>query len=113
MPAPRLIRPSLWPGRSNVLARRGMVCTSQPLASAAALDVLRRGGNAVDAAICASATLAAVEPLSTGVGGDMFALSWSTKDQKLKCLNGSGRSPRKLSWRTFARKGVQYVPSFG
>lgn len=90
-----------------------MVCTSQPLASAAALDVLRRGGNAIDAAITASATLAAVEPLSTGVGGDMFALYWSAKDKKLKALNGSGRCPQNLSWRTFARKGIQAIPHFG
>src|ERR1043165_8589093 len=109
----RLSRPGQWPGRSTVLAQRGMVCTSQPLASAAALDILRQGGNAIDAAICASATLAAVEPLSTGVGGDMFALFWSAKEQKLKCLNGSGRCPQKLSWRTFARKGVKFVPNFG
>lgn len=109
----RLSRPGQWPGRSNVLARGGMVCTSQPLASAAALDILRQGGNAIDAAICASATLAAVEPLSTGVGGDMFALYWSAKEQKLKCLNGSGRCPQNLSWRTFARKGAKLVPNFG
>jgi len=109
----RLSRPAQWPGRSAVLARRGLVCTSQPLASAAALDILRRGGNAIDAAICASATLAAVEPLSTGIGGDMFALFWSAKEQKLKFINGSGRCPVKLSWRTFARKGIQVVPNFG
>jgi gamma-glutamyltranspeptidase / glutathione hydrolase len=113
MAAPRLSRPGLWPGRSNVLARRGMVCTSQPLASAAALDILRKGGNAIDAAITASATLAAVEPLSTGVGGDMFALYWSAKDKKLKGLNGSGRSPTNLSWRTFARKGATTIPFYG
>ena len=109
----RTSRPGQWPGRSTVLAKNGMVCTSQPLASAAALDILRKGGNAIDAAICASATLAAVEPLSTGVGGDMFALFWSAKEQKLKCLNGSGRCPQKLSWRTFARKGAQFIPNFG
>ena len=113
MSAPRLQRPGLWPGRSTVLANRGMVCTSQPLASAAALDVLRRGGNAIDAAITASATLAAVEPLSTGVGGDIFAIYWSAKDKKLKGLNGSGRSPQNLSWRTFARRGISVIPNFG
>lgn len=90
-----------------------MICTSQPLASAAALDVLRKGGNAIDAAICASATLAAVEPLSTGVGGDVFALFWNSKEKALKCLNGSGRCPRNLSWRAFARKGAKAVPNFG
>jgi gamma-glutamyltranspeptidase/glutathione hydrolase len=90
-----------------------MACTSQPLASAAALDVLRRGGNAIDAAITASATLASVEPLSTGIGGDMFAIYWSAKDKKLKAINGSGRCPRNLSWRTFARRGVTVIPNFG
>ena len=113
MSAPRLSRPGLWPGRSNVVACRGMVCSSQPLASAAALDVLRHGGNAIDAAICASATLGVVEPLSTGPGGDMFALYWSAKDKKIKALNGSGASPQKLSWRTFARKGIGVIPNFG
>ena len=107
------MRPGLWPGRSTVLARRGMVCTSQPLAAAAALVVLQKGGNAIDAAITASATLAAVEPLSTGLGGDMFALYWSAKENKLKGLNGSGACPRNLSWRTFARKGQTFVPNFG
>jgi len=113
MPAPRLSRPGQWPGRSSVLGRRGMVCTSHSLASGAALDILRRGGNAIDAAICASATLAAVEPLSTGIGGDMFALYWSAKDKKLKGLNGSGRSPENLSWRTFARRGIPAIPRMG
>ena len=113
MSAPRLSRPGFWPGRSNVLAQRGMVCTSQPLASAAALDILRRGGNAIDAAVTASATLASVEPLMTGVGGDMFAIYWSAKDKKLKGLNGSGRCPKNLSWRTFARKGATVIPNFG
>ncbi|HYG76481.1 MAG TPA: gamma-glutamyltransferase family protein [Planctomycetota bacterium] len=113
MPARRLYRPGLWPGRSTVIARRGIASTSQPLATAAALDVFHRGGNAIDAAIAASATLAAVEPLSTGVGGDMFALYYSAKDKSLKGLNGSGRCPQNLSWRTFARKGVQMIPQFG
>ena len=109
----RLSRPAQWPGRSAVLSKNGMVCASQPLACAAALDILRRGGSAIDAAICASATLAAVEPLSTGVGGDLFALCWNAKDNSLKCLNASGRCPQNLSWRTFARKGAKAVPNFG
>ncbi len=113
MPTPRMNRPGLWPGRSNVLAKRGMACTSQPLASSAALEVLRRGGNAIDAAITASATLASVEPLSTGIGGDMFAIYWSAKEKKLKSINGSGRCPRNLSWRTFARRGINVIPNFG
>jgi gamma-glutamyltranspeptidase/glutathione hydrolase len=113
MTSTRTSRPGQWPGRSTVLAKNGMVCCSQPLAATAALDVLRRGGNAIDAAICASATLAAVEPLSTGVGGDMIALFWTAKEKKLKCLNGTGRCPQKLSWRTFARRGAKFLPNFG
>ena len=90
-----------------------MACTSHPLASAAAIDVMRKGGNAIDAAICASATLGIVDPLSTGLGGDMFALYWSAKEKKLKGLNGSGGCPLNLSWRTFARKGAKVIPGFG
>ncbi len=113
MTSTRTSRPGQWPGRSTVLAKKGMVCCSQPLAAAAALDILRKGGNAIDAAICASATLAAVEPLSTGVGGDMVAMVWSAREKRLKCINGSGRCPEKLSWRTFARRGAKFLPNFG
>ncbi|MCW8133675.1 MAG: gamma-glutamyltransferase [Planctomycetota bacterium] len=113
MPAPRLSRPGFWPGRSNVLARRGLVCASQPLAAQAGMEMLRRGGNAIDAAIATAAALCVVEPMSTGLGGDVFALYWSAKDKKLKGLNGSGRCPSKLSWRTFARVGKTYIPERG
>ncbi len=87
-----------WATRSPVLARHGMVCTSVPAATQVGLDVLKRGGSAVDAAIAANATLGLMEPVSNGVGGDLFAIVYSAKDHKLYGLNGSGRSPRGLSY---------------
>jgi gamma-glutamyltranspeptidase/glutathione hydrolase len=80
-----------------VLARRGAIATSQPLASDAGLAVLRDGGNAIDAAIAAVAVLGVVEPYNTGIGGDCFALVWSAGEQRLFGFNGSGRSPRAAS----------------
>ncbi|MCK6474720.1 MAG: gamma-glutamyltransferase [Planctomycetes bacterium] len=109
----RLARPGWWPGRSAVVAHRGVVCTSQALATEAGVAMIRAGGNAVDAAIAAAATLAVTEPVSTGIGGDCFVIYWSAKDGKLKGLNGSGRCPSKLSWRTFARVGLKYIPDRG
>src|SRR4030095_623893 len=79
--------------RSEVLAQHGMACTSQPLATQAALDILKQGGSAVDAAIAANAVLGVVEPMSCGVGGDLFALVWDTSSGRLHGLNASGRSP--------------------
>src|SRR5881409_2039362 len=84
--------------RSEVLARHGMVCTSVPAATQVGLDVLKRGGSAVDAAIAANATLGLMEPVSNGVGGDLFALVYSAKENKLYGLNGSGRAPLGLSY---------------
>src|SRR5437016_2247664 len=79
--------------RSVVVAKHGMVATSQPLAALAGLDVLKRGGNAADAAIAVNAALGVVEPMSCGVGGDLFVIYWDAKTQKLYGLNASGRSP--------------------
>jgi gamma-glutamyltranspeptidase/glutathione hydrolase len=84
--------------RSEVIAPHGMVCTSQPLATQVGLDVLKAGGTAVDAAIAANAALGLMEPVSCGAGGDLFAIVWSAKDQRLYGLNASGRSPRGLSY---------------
>src|ERR1700747_439734 len=84
--------------RSEVLARHGMVCTSVPAATQVGLDILKRGGSEVDAAISANATLGLMEPVSNGVGGDLFAIVYSAKENKLYGINGSGRSPAGLSY---------------
>ncbi len=83
--------------RSQVIAQHGMAATSQPLATQVALDVLKAGGSAVDAAIAANATLGLMEPTGNGIGGDLFAIVWSAADKKLYGLNASGRSPLGLT----------------
>ena len=99
--------------RSMALGRNGMVCTSQPLASAAALEQLRRGGSAVDAAVCAAAVLGVVEPFSTGIGGDCFMLIWQAQERKLYGLNGSGRAPAALSLDMLRAQGIAEMPVHG
>jgi gamma-glutamyltranspeptidase/glutathione hydrolase len=89
---------SLVPTRSEVIATQGMAATSHPLVSQVALDVLKRGGTAVDAAIAANATIGLMEPTGNGVGGDLFAIVWDAKTKKLHGLNGSGRSPASLTF---------------
>src|SRR5437870_9661554 len=84
--------------RSEVLARHGMVCTSVPAATQVGVEILKRGGSAVDAAIAANATLGLMEPVSNGIGGDLFAIVYSGKENKLYGINGSGRSPAGLSY---------------
>src|SRR5213595_363210 len=84
--------------RSEVLARHGMVCTSVPAATQVGIDILKRGGSAVDAAIAANATLGLMEPVSNGIGGDLFAIVYNGKENKLYGINGSGRSPLGLSY---------------
>ena len=100
-------------GRSVVLAPHGMVATSQPLAAQVGLDILKNGGNAVDAAIATNAALGLMEPMSCGVGGDLYALIWDAKKKKLYGLNASGRSPYKASRRLFADKGLDEIPDTG
>ncbi len=101
--------------RSPVIARNGMAATSQPLASQVAIDILKRGGSAVDAAIAANATLGLMEPTGNGIGGDLFAIVWDPKTRRLYGLNGSGRSPRGLSYAELKRRlgDAQQIPYWG
>ena len=99
--------------RPSVEARRGMVATSETQAAVAGLRVLQEGGNAVDAAVATSAALCVTEPMSTGLGGDMFALTWSAKDRKVTALNGSGRSGRRASLEELVKEGHKEMPHLG
>ena len=99
--------------RSEVIAQHGMVATSQPLATQAALEVLKAGGSAVDAAICANAVLGLVEPTGNGVGGDLFAIVWDAESKQLHGYNGSGRSPAGLTLEHFAERGIERIPALG
>jgi gamma-glutamyltranspeptidase/glutathione hydrolase len=99
--------------RSEVIARNGMACTSQPLATQVALDILKKGGNAIDAAIAANAMLGLVEPTGNGMGGDIFAIVWDAKTRKLYGLNGSGRSPYDLTIDYFLKNGYKHIPPTG
>src|SRR5437868_6099821 len=83
--------------RSEVIAPHAMACTSQPLVTQAALDVMKKGGNAIDAAIAADAMLGLMEPTGSGIGGDLYAIVWDARTKKLYGLNGSGRSPKSLT----------------
>ena len=108
-------RASDWPGqtRSEVLGLNGMVATSQPLASEAGLQILKDGGNAVDAAVAAAAVLNVVEAVSAGIGGDMFAIVWLAKEKKLIALNGSGAAPTGATPQRYAKLGLTHVPISG
>ncbi len=99
--------------RSEVIAQNGMACTSQPLATQVALDILKSGGNAIDAAIAANAVLGLMEPTGNGIGGDLFAIVWDAKTQKLHGLNASGRSPYELTLGYFEKNGYEKIPSHG
>ncbi len=99
--------------RSEVMAVNGMAATSQPLATQVALDILRQGGSAVDAAIGANAALGLMEPTGSGIGGDLFAIVWDAKAKKLHGLNASGRSPGSLSLAWFIENGHKRIPARG
>ncbi|MCF8381407.1 MAG: gamma-glutamyltransferase [Bacteroidales bacterium] len=99
--------------RSEVIAQHGMAATSQPLATQVALDILKAGGNAIDAAIGANAMLGLVEPTGNGMGGDLFAIIWDAKAQKLWGLNASGRSPKSLTLEYFLENGYESIPALG
>lgn len=99
--------------RSNVMGFNGMVATSQPLGAQAGLDILRQGGNAIDAAIATIATMCVVEPCSTGIGGDAFALIWIEKEKKLYGLNASGPAPMGLTADKVRAQGHESFPPLG
>lgn len=100
-------------GRSVVLAQRGLVATDHPLASAAGLQVLREGGNAVDAAVCVAATLGVVTPMMTGIGGDTFILSYQAATNRVEALLGSGAAPQEATPTFFTDRGHRTMPLRG
>jgi gamma-glutamyltranspeptidase / glutathione hydrolase len=93
--------------RSEVLARNGMVATSQPLAAQAGLQILKNGGNAIDAAVATAAVMNVVEPGSAGIGGDVFVIAWLAKEKRLVALNGSGRAPTGATPQHMAVRGAK------
>ena len=104
---------SFYTTRPSVVAQHGMVATSETQAAMAGLRVLEEGGNAVDAAIATSAALCVTEPMSTGLGGDMFALTWMAKDRKVTALNGSGRAGSRASLEELRSAGHREMPQLG
>jgi gamma-glutamyltranspeptidase / glutathione hydrolase len=113
LPAERPNVPPGKAGRSVTVANNGMVATSHPLAAQVGLDVLKKGGNAVDAAIATSAAMGLMEPTSCGIGGDLYAIVWDAKTQKLYGLNASGRAPGKATLAYFKEKGLKDIPTAG
>jgi gamma-glutamyltranspeptidase/glutathione hydrolase len=113
-----------WATRSPVLAQHGIACTEQPLASQIAIDILKKGGSAVDAAIAANAAIGLMQPVLNGIGGDLFAIVWDPKTHKLYGYNGSGRSPMgrdlakmtsevRAAWTKAGEPAKPHVPPFG
>ena len=99
--------------RSEIIATHGMVATSQPLATQIALDILKAGGSAVDAAIAANAALGLMEPTGCGIGGDLFAIVWDAEKRELTGLNASGRAPAAMTIEYFRENGIDAVPKYG
>jgi gamma-glutamyltranspeptidase / glutathione hydrolase len=99
--------------RSEVIAQHGMAATSHPLATQVAIDILKKGGSAIDAAIAANACLGLMEPTGCGIGGDLFAIVWDAKSQKLHGLNASGRSPKSLTKEELFMRGIKRFPPHG
>jgi gamma-glutamyltranspeptidase/glutathione hydrolase len=99
--------------RSEIIAPHGMAATSQPLATQIALDILKAGGSAVDAAIAANAALGLMEPTGCGIGGDLFAIVWDAEKGELTGLNASGRAPRAMTLEYFQRNGIDMIPPYG
>ena len=103
----------IFSSRSEVIAKNGMVATSHPLASQVGIDILKKGGNAIDAAIAANAALGLMEPTGNGIGGDLFAIVWIEKEKKLYGLNASGRSPENLTLEYFKENDFKTIPPYG
>lgn len=99
--------------RSVVMAPKGMVATSQPLAAQAGVEILKQGGNAIDAAIAVNAVLGVVEPMSCGIGGDLFAIVWMAEDRTLNGINASGRAPYAATIEHYKSLGFDYIPDNG
>ena len=99
--------------RSEIIAPHGMAATSQPLATQIALDILKAGGSAVDAAIAANAALGLMEPTGNGIGGDLFAIVWDAEKKELVGLNASGRAPMAMTLEYFQKNGIDTIPPFG
>ena len=99
--------------RSEVIATNGMAATSHPLATQTAIAILKKGGNAIDAAIAANAVLGLVEPTGCGIGGDLFAIIWSADKNRLYGLNSSGPAPQNISIEKLKRNGIEKIPPYG
>ena len=111
--ADRPITPAGKAGRSVTIAPHGIVATSQPLAAQIGLEILKKGGNAIDAAIATNAAMGLMEPTSCGIGGDLYAIVWDAKTQKLYGLNASGRAPGRATLQYFRDKGLKDIPTTG
>lgn len=99
--------------RSEVIGQNGMVATSHPLATQIGLDILKKGGTAIDAAIAANIALGLMEPTGNGIGGDLFAIVWDAQSKQLYGLNASGPAPKNISIDYFKSKNLDKIPSYG